>query len=173
MPKRSERVIDYSVFLNGTKYLGTATATLPEITYLVETIKGGGIAGEMEAPSPGQTGAMSLALTWRTMEAAAAELLAPVSHSLDLRASIQTFDTSSGEYKESSLKVTVRARPLGLSLGNLEPAATMETTNNFSVSYLKVDLDQASVLEIDKYNYIHKVHGKDYLNDTRANLAMN
>lgn len=173
MPKRSERVIDYSVFLNGTKYLGTATATLPEITYLVETIKGGGIAGEIEAPSPGQTGVMSLALTWRTMEEAAAELLAPEIHALDLRASIQTFDTSSGEYKESALKVTVRARPLGLTLGNLETATTMETTNNFSVSYLKVELDQVSVLEIDKYNYVHKVNGKDYLAVTRANLGMN
>lgn len=43
MPKRSERVIDYSVYLNAVDYLGTATATLPEITYLVDTIKGAGL----------------------------------------------------------------------------------------------------------------------------------
>lgn len=43
MPNRSERVIDYSVYLNAADYLGTATATLPEITYLVDTIKGAGL----------------------------------------------------------------------------------------------------------------------------------
>lgn len=51
MPKRSERVIDYSVFLSGTEYLGTATADLPEIAFLSETIKGVGISGK-STPHP-------------------------------------------------------------------------------------------------------------------------
>ncbi|MEK3717708.1 phage major tail tube protein [Paenibacillus sp. FSL R7-0333] len=172
MPNRSERVIDYSVYLNAADYLGTATATLPEITYLVDTIKGGGIAGEMAAPSPGYTGAMSLALKWRTIEKAAASLLAPKVHTLDLRASIQTFDTATSEYREVPFKVTVRARPLGLTLGNLETGAAMDTTNNFSVNYLKVTLDGVQVLEIDKYNYIHKVYEVDYLAATKQNLGL-
>ncbi|RAV18831.1 phage major tail tube protein [Paenibacillus contaminans] len=172
MKKRSERVIDYSVFLNGTEYLGTATATLPEITYLVDTIKGGGINGEMEAPAPGQTGTMTLTLNWRTIEAAAAKLIAPKSHALDLRASIQTFDPATSEYKETAFKVTVRGRPLALSMGNLEPAATMDTNNTFSISYLKVMIDGVEALEIDKYNYVHKVYGVDYLAATKANLGM-
>jgi len=169
---RSERVIDYSVFLNGSEYLGTATATLPEITYLVDTIKGGGISGEVEAPAPGQTSAMTLTLNWRTMERAAAALLAPIVHGIDLRASIQTFDPVTNEFKEVAFKVTVRARPLALSLGNLEPAATMDTNNTFSVTYMKVLLDNVEVLEIDKYNYVHKVNGVDYLARTKAHLGL-
>ncbi|AIQ20730.1 MULTISPECIES: phage major tail tube protein [Paenibacillus] len=173
MPNRSERIIDYSVFLSDQdRYLGTATATLPEITYLVETIKGGGISGEIEAPSPGHTGVMNLSLKWRTMEKEAVELMAPKVHMLTLRASIQTFNTSTAEYNESALKITVRARPLGLSLGNLEPATTMETTNNFSVSYLMVELNGERILEIDKYNYVHRVFDKDYLEITKRNLAL-
>lgn len=170
--ERSERVIDYSVFKDGTIYLGTATAQLPEIAYLVDTIKGGGINGEVEAPAPGQTGAMTLTLNWRTMERAATVLLAPKVHSLDLRASVQFFDTSTSEYKEKALKITVRARPLSMSLGNLEPAATMDSNNAFSVTYIKVTEDGVETLEIDKYNYIHKVDGVDYLATTRANLGL-
>ncbi|MFC3802805.1 phage major tail tube protein [Cohnella sp. GCM10012308] len=172
MPTRSERVIDYSVFKDGKDYLGTATANLPEITYLVDTIKGGGINGEVEAPAPGQTGAMTLTLNWRTIEEAVTELLAPKVHALDLRASIQMFDPATAEFKEKALKVTVRARPLSSSLGNLEPAATMDSTNAFSVTYLKVTIDKVDKLEIDKYNYIHKVNGVDYLATTRANLGL-
>lgn len=172
MPTRSERVIDYSVFKDGTNYLGTATATLPEITYLVETIKGGGISGEVEAPAPGQTAAMTLTLNWRTMEAACASLLAPKVHALDLRASIQMFDPALNEYKEVPFKVTVRARPLALSLGNLEPSATMDSNNTFSVTYIKVLINNVEALEIDKYNYIHKVDGVDYLATTKSNLGL-
>ncbi|MBB6670504.1 phage major tail tube protein [Cohnella nanjingensis] len=172
MPTRTERVVDYSVFLNGTDYLGTSTVTMPEITYLADTIKGGGISGEVEAPSPGQTGAMTLTLNWRTTEPSAAALLAPKVHALDLRASIQTFDPTKNEYKEVPFKVSVRARPLSMSLGNLEPAAAMDTANTFSVTYIKVLLDGKEVLEIDKYNYIHKVDGFDYLAVTKANLGL-
>ncbi|MRN51991.1 phage major tail tube protein [Paenibacillus monticola] len=172
MPKRSERVIDYSVFLNGTEYLGTATATLPEITYLSETIKGGGISGEIEAPAPGQTGAMTLTLNWRTMEKAGTKLLAPIVHALDLRASVLGFDPALSEYVEEALKVTVRARPLGMSPGNLETSAAMDSSNTFSVSYIKIVQDGVETVEIDKYNYIHKIHGVDYLAQTKINLGL-
>ncbi|MBJ6362098.1 phage major tail tube protein [Paenibacillus sp. GCM10012307] len=172
MPKRSERVIDYSVFLNGTEYLGTATADLPEINYLTDTIKGGGISGEVEAPAPGQTGPMTLTLNWSAIEEAAAKLMAPLVHAIDLRASIQSFDPAGNAFDEYPFKVTVRARPLGLSLGNLEPASTMDTTNTFSVTYIKVMIKNKEMLEIDKYNYVHKVNGVDYLAKTKANLGL-
>lgn len=172
MPKRSERVIDYSVFLSGTEYLGTATADLPEINFLSETIKGAGISGEIDAPSPGQTSAMTLTLNWNVVEKASLKLLAPVVHALDLRASVQQFDTATNEYKESALKITVRGRPLSGGLGGLEAATAMSSTTAFSINYLKVLIDGEEILEIDKLNYIFKVLGKDYQAQTRANLAL-
>jgi hypothetical protein len=172
MPKRSERVIDYSVFLNGSEYLGTATADLPEIAFLSETTKGAGIAGEIDAPSPGQTSAMTLTLNWNTVEKASLKLLAPVVHALDLRASIQKFDTGTNEYMESALKVTIRGRPLSGGLGGLEAATAMSSTTAFSVNYLKVFIDGEEIIEIDKLAYIYKVLGVDYLAKTRANLAL-
>ncbi|OBZ08928.1 hypothetical protein A8L34_22515 [Bacillus sp. FJAT-27264] len=172
MTVRSEQVIGYSVFLNGTDYLGTSTADLPEVAFLSETIKGGGIAGEVEAPSPGQTSAMTLTLNWKTTERASIQLLAPKVHALDLRASIQKFDTNTNEYKESALKITVRGRPLSGTLGGLEASATMDSASAFSVIYIKILIDGEEVVEIDKFNYIFKVLGVDYLATTRANLGL-
>lgn len=172
MPKRSERVIDYSVFLSGSEYLGTATVDLPEIAFLSATTKGAGIAGEIDTPSPGQTSAMTLTLNWNTVEKSSIKLLAPVVHALDLRASIQDFDTATNEYTEKALKVTVRGRPLSGGLGGLEAATAMSSTSAFSVNYLKVLIDGEEVLEIDKLNYIFKVLGVDYLAKTRENLAL-
>ncbi|CAH1058851.1 phage major tail tube protein [Paenibacillus pseudetheri] len=172
MPKRSERVIDYSVHLNGSEYLGTATADLPEIGFLSDTTKGAGISGEMEAPSPGQTSAMTLTLNWSNVGKAGLQLLAPKVHALDLRASIQEFDTATNEYFESALKITVRGRPLSGGLGSLETMTAMGSTTAFSVHYLKVSIDGEEILEIDKLAYIYKVLGVDYLAKTRANLAL-
>ncbi|KAA9003987.1 phage tail protein [Paenibacillus spiritus] len=174
MPIKSERVIDYSVYLEGDTYLGTAKATLPEISYLADTIKGGGIAGEINAPSMGHTGAMTLTLNWRTVEPQAVQLLAPKIHQIDLRAAIQAFDPATGEYLDRALRITVRARPVSLSLGNLEPAAAMDSNNTFSVSYIKIvkDNDLEPLLEIDKYNYVHKVNGVDHLAHVRNTLGI-
>lgn len=171
MRTRSEQVIDYNVFLNGTDYLGVSTADLPEIAYLTNTLKGGGIAGELEGISPGLTQAMTLTLNWRTAEKNAIKLAAPIVHTLDLRGSFQEFDVAANEYVERGIKVTVRGRPLTLALGGLETAATMDASNTFSLTYLKVDIDGGTVLEIDKLNYIFKVNGVDYLARTRANLG--
>ena len=115
---------------------------------------------------------MTLTLNWRTIETAAVKLIAPKSHALDLRASIQTFDPATNEYKEVAFKVSVRCRPLTLSPGNLEPGATMDTSNTFSVAYIKTLIDGVEALEIDKYNYIHKVYGVDYLAQTKKNLGL-
>lgn len=63
---------------------------------------------------------MTLTLNWNVVERASLKLLAPVVHALDLRASIQQFDTATNEYKESALKITVRGRPLSGGLGGLK-----------------------------------------------------
>ncbi|MFP4976386.1 phage major tail tube protein [Paenibacillus sp. CN-4] len=172
MVVRSERITEFSVFKDGTEYLGVATADLPEITFLSDTIKGAGIAGQLEAPSRGLVDSLTLTLNWRTIEEGSLKLLAPIVHSIDLRGSIERFNTATDAYEEVPIKVTTRGRPLSGGLGGLEAAATMDSSNSFSLSYLKVSIDNKEYIEIDKLNYIYKVFGNDYLAQMRKNLAL-
>ena len=37
---------------------------------------------------------------------------------------------------------------------------------------MKLSIDGSEILEIDKYNYIHKILGVDYMAEVRRNLGM-
>lgn len=49
---------------------------------------------------------------------------------------------------------------------------TSDASNEFEVTYIKISLDGNEILEIDKYNYICKINGKDYLKDIRQVLGL-
>jgi hypothetical protein len=42
----------------------------------------------------------------------------------------------------------------------------------FEVTYLKVSVDGKEIVEIDKYNYICRINGKDYLKEVRQALGL-
>ncbi|MFS0838039.1 phage major tail tube protein [Paenibacillus sp. 1P03SA] len=167
-----DKVVGYTVYKNGSQFLGVATVELPSLEYLSESVKGAGIAGEVESPTIGQFGPMTCSLTWNTMDPAALELLAPEAHALDFRASQQSYNTATGIYATEGAKITVRAFPKTGTLGSLEVGAAMEGSTEFEVVYLKVSVGGKVMLEVDKFNYIFVVNGKDQLASVRADLAL-
>jgi len=54
----------------------------------------------------------------------------------------------------------------------LDVGVTVGASNVFEVVYLKVDVDGANLVEIDKFNYICKIAGIDYLAQVRAALGL-
>jgi len=169
--KIPEKITGYSVYLNGSTYLGTADVELPSLEALTETIKGAGIAGEIDSPTIGHYGSMGCTLNFRTIDPAAIALNAPELHAIDFRAAQQTLDSSAGTYSSSPTKVSVRAIPKSLSLGKFEIGATTDTSIEFEVVYVKIILEGKVVLEIDKLNSICIINGKDYLAAERAALG--
>ncbi|PWK16063.1 phage major tail tube protein [Tumebacillus permanentifrigoris] len=172
MKQISEKLINYSVYRNGTEFLGTSDVTLPDLESLSETVKGAGIAGEVESPTLGHFGSMTVSLNWRTLDAPNFRLAQQKSHALDFRGSIQTYDTGAGEYKPVGVKVSVRGTPKKTSLGKLEVGGTMDTSNELEVTYIKVLIDNKIVLELDKFNFICVIDGVDVLKDVREQLGM-
>ncbi|NTU28850.1 phage major tail tube protein [Brevibacillus sp. HB1.1] len=172
MPKQvSEKLISYRVYKDGKDFLGTADVTLPSLEYLTETVKGAGIAGEVDSPTIGNFGSMGLTLNWRTIEADAIRLAAPQAHALDFWGAQQVFDQSSGKYDSVAVKVSVRAIPKKFDIGKFEPGATTDSSSEFEVIYLKLSHNDRVLLEIDKYNYICVIDGVDYLAKVRSQLG--
>jgi P2 family phage contractile tail tube protein len=162
----------FRAYNSGKDLLGVVDVTLPDIETLTETIKGAGVAGEMEVPVVGHTGPMTLTLNFRTETESSITLLEPKAHHIDIRGAIQSHKTDDGTRKSIPLKVVVRATPKKKSLGKLETGSMMDVTNEFDVTYLKVTLNNNDVIEIDKLNYIYAVNGTDYLIETRAALGI-
>lgn len=167
-----DKLISYRAYKDGKDLLGVADVQLPDIEAMTESIKGAGIAGEVELPTLGHIGAMSMTINWRTVTGSLIALAEPLAHALDFRASQQSFDSAEGRIKNIAVKHVVRAIPKKLSPGKLEAGATTDSSNEFSVTYYKMLVDGKVVVEIDPFNYIYTINGTDYLEGVRKDLGL-
>lgn len=170
--KIAEKLTNFTAYLEGTDWLGVVDVELPNIEALSETIKGAGIAGEVDSPVVGHYGAMPLKLNWRTLGEQAVRLTQQKTHAIDFRGSQQVYNAGTGEYEHQGIKISVRAIPKGLEPGKFEVGATTGTANNFECVYIKKEIDGKRVLEIDKFNFIAYINGVDALEAVRKNLGM-
>jgi len=172
MNKISEKLINYSAYLNGTSYLGTVDVELPNLEAMTETVSGAGIAGEVDSPVLGHYAAMTVTLNWRTLNIPQFKLAKQKSHALDFRGAQQVFDAATGTYDSQGIKVSVRGVPKSTSVGKLAVGATTDSSNELEVTYLKIEIDGMRVVEIDKFNFIAFVDGEDVLAKVRKQLGM-
>lgn len=167
-----DKLVNYEVFVSGSRKLGTADITMPSLEYKTTTLSGAGIGGEIEMPTPGHLSSMELELNWRTINEDNAALLAMKAHDLELRGATENYDAGTGEIITEAVKINVRALPKKGDLGSLKPADHTDTKSTLEVVYLKESIDGKRVLEIDKLNYIHYVNGVDFMADVRRALGL-
>ncbi len=170
--KIAEKLINFRVYNEGNDLLGVADVELPTIESMTETIKGAGIAGEVDSPTLGHYQSMGITLNWRTASKAAAELTKPQAHQLELRGAVQVYDAAAGKYEVTPQKIVVKAVPKTLALGKLDVGVKQGSSNAFEITYIKIFIDGTEVFELDKFNYICRVKGEDYLTDTRRALGL-
>ncbi|UHA74462.1 phage major tail tube protein [Paenibacillus sp. 481] len=168
----AERVSQYTVYLNGSTFLGTSEVQLPSVESLTEAVKGAGIFGEVNSPTIGALASMTCTLNWRAIEPAAIRLAAPVAHALDFRASEQVFNPTTSSYDQVGIKASVRAIPKKFETGKLAVGATTDSLNEFEVIYYKLEVGGKVLLEIDKYNFKFIIDGVDYLAKMRSQLGL-
>lgn len=167
-----EKLINYTAYKDGSTFLGTVDVTLPSLEALTETVRGAGIAGEIDSPTLGHYGSMTVTLNWRTITAEKVKLHAPVAHALDFRGAQQVYDSANGTYSSQGVKVTVKAVPKTGDIGKLDPGTTTDSTNELEVTYIKIQMDGKTSLEIDKFNFICVIDGVDYLAAVRQQLGL-
>ena len=68
------RLTNFMVYNSSKQVLGVATATLPSIEAQTDTITGAGIAGEIDMPTLGHYGSITVSLSFRSLTAEAVEL---------------------------------------------------------------------------------------------------
>lgn len=168
----ADKTVQYEVFIEGERKLGTASATLMEASYKTDTFTGAGVLGEIDMPTYGFTSSAELKLAWHTVNDTLVDLLAPKAHDLELRAAVQTRDTATGIIKMRKIKVNVRGLTKGSNFGSLEPAAQNDAETTMELLYYKITIDDKKYMEVDKDNYIFYVNGKDYAADIRDALGL-
>lgn len=167
-----EKLINFRVYQDGDDLLGISDVTLPKLDSITETVKGAGVAGEIDDPTIGHFGSMELELNWRSLVKSNIVLAKPTGVHLDIRGACQGHDSAKNVLKTMPVKIVVEGTPKSTDLGKLDMGATTDTKNTIEVTYIKITEDGETVLEIDKFNYICVIDGVDYMADIRDALGL-
>lgn len=164
-------VINFAVYENNVEYIGTASATLPDISFLTVSHSGAGIGGNIEDVIPGHVDAMTLGLNFKTLSDNAFKLCEMRPHDISLCVAQQEEDPVSGTINVRSVKHTFRVVPKKTSGGGVAPASAADISGEYAVRYWKTTIDGVKKLEIDPQNFICYINGADALADVRAALG--
>lgn len=169
--KQPESYINFEVYENAKMFCGVTQATLPNIQFIVQTITGAGIGGNVESVLRGMTEPMNLTLNFRTPTENAINLCKPVPHNIDLRVAEQVGDTVSGNKDVICDKYVMTVVPKQTNLGNVAPASPGDASGEYSVQVLKAYRAGRMVMDIEPYNYKCEIDGVDYLAPVRKALG--
>lgn len=167
-----EQTINYEIYAEGDRYLGTATIDLPEFNYLTNEISGAGIAGKIDVPTLGHWENAEVTAHWRNIFERPIWLLDQDAVMLSFRSAVQQYDAATGIYTVLPVRIDVRALAAGITLGKLEPGEQSETESKFNIDYIKVQVGDDVLLEADKFNFVYVVNGRDHLADVRTALGL-
>lgn len=168
-----ERLTAFRVYIDGTSDAkAVADIQLPSFEPLTETVKGAGIAGEIETPTIGHFQSLKVTLNWRSISKDFLSLLRQKGQRLDCRGAIQEYDAATGNQVTTGVRVVVHGLPTKVDLGKFETGSPTDSSTDIEALYLKVDLNGKNIIEIDKMNYKCVIDGVDYLADIRTALGL-
>lgn len=150
---------------------GVATLDLPSITMVSNTLKGGGIAGEIDSPALGQVQSMELGINWQNLCDDSVRTMKGTVQKFTCYVARQEYDETDGELSKSGIKIAVRGHCKSFEPGNIEQGSGSDGSSKFELTYLKIYNDSTVMIEIDKLNYKFVVDGQDQLAEVRSMLG--
>lgn len=173
--KIPEVLNDMRVYLNGNNsFIGATSIELPEAANMTATVAGIGVAGEIEAPVHGHYQSMQTTINYPTNSETHGQLMGGKPIALDSYGDTQLFDSATNEYVHEKIRVVVRGRVKSSGLGTWQAGNTTGSTTVIETHYLKIEINDKVVREIDKYGYKDiDADSVDALEVVRSNLGMN
>ncbi|TYA10929.1 phage tail protein [Paenibacillus faecis] len=165
------KLVGLRSFLNDTEF-ATADITLPSLTQMTDTLSGAGILGELDLPSPGHYSSLELGVAWKTINTGVFSIAGAEEASMEFRGAFQEYEVNKGLVTKA-IKIVIRGHSKGIDLGTLAQNAATDTSNTVEITYIKIFIEGSSVFELDKFNYIFRINGKDALYDVRKALGYN
>ena len=167
-----ETLINFEVYEQGIRLLGLANVTLPEMNQLTSEVSGAGIAGKIEVPVEGHFESMEVTLKWRTIYQPPLTLMKSGGTQLSCRGAMQHYEASTGQVQIVPVRCDVRARHTSTNLGEFSTGEQTETETKLVCDYVKLVVDDATIIEFDIYNYVYEVNGTDLMSDVRSALGL-
>jgi len=175
MPKIMNKTVQYR--LKATDQNGnlvviddSSDLQLPSIEKMTDTISGAGIMGEIDMPTYGQIGSMTLTINTRADNPQYAILARPGEIKFEIVWVVDVFDSNQAKVGIQQHKVFLTGFNKTYDPGKIEVNAGADGSSEFEIYYLRKLVDGREVLLIDKLNYVFKVNGVDYMSALNAAL---
>ena len=161
---------NFVLFNDGNSYLGEVDeVTLPKLARKTEDWRSGGMNGPIKA----DFGMEGLELEWKAggLLRDTLEQFGALKHDAVLLRFAGALQADDSE-EVQSLEVTVRGRHEEIDPGSAKPGDATQFKVKTALSYYKLAIDGATVIEIDFVNMIEIVGGEDRLAGVRSALGI-
>lgn len=137
---------------------------LPELEAITDTLEGSGVLGEIEDPVTGQFASAKIKIPFAVLYEDMFSLMNTTQPpQLTLRASMQCMDPKTGTTDYYPVKIVVRGKASTSSMGKVVKGKKMEPEVEMEILYIKVQINNKTVLELDKLNFVFVLNGVDML----------
>ena len=152
------------------KLIGTSgELELPEMEAITDTLEGSGVLGEIEDPVTGQFSSMKMKIPFAVLYEDMFSIMNTTKPpQLTLRASMQCMDPSTGETGYYPVKIVVRGKASTSNMGKVVKGKKMEPEVELEILYIKIQINNKTVLELDKLNFKYVLNGVDMLAKIRS-----
>lgn len=159
----------FNLYTTGDRLAGvTGEVTLPDFEAISETISGAGILGEIDDPTVGHFSSMEQEVPFRVLDEDAVDMMDPTKPvNITLRAA-QQVSTAEGAVDFKAMRVVMRGKNKSLSMGKVKQGGTMDSSIKMELSYILVEIDGKTMVELDKFNQVFRIKGTDILAKARA-----
>lgn len=162
------KINSFNVYKGTNKLIGISEeVTLPDFESITEPLSGPGVLGEIDDPTLGHFQSMEMEIPFRTMDKDLFILSNDVSSvTITLRGSIQ-YMKSNGTTAFKQMRVVVKGKNKGITGGKAKQGTGTASSIKLEVLYILIEIDNVIEIELDKLNFVYKVHGKDLLEKVR------
>lgn len=161
-----EVINNYNVYdTNSNRLIGiSGEIPLPNFEALTATMSGAGIIGEIDDPVVGQFKSTEMEIPFRSLNSSVFELMdtnQPLS--LTIRGSEQGTDKSTAGTVMTQVRIVVKGKFKGFEGGKLKIGEGTDSKSKNELWYILYEIGGKTMLELDKFNSVYKVNGKDML----------
>ncbi len=166
---RATKINAYNVYESGTKLIGVSgEVTLPDFDAITETLSGPGILGEIDDPTVGHFGSSEIEIPFVTLGDGKYQLMkAGGSVDLTLRMSTQAMEETDLSTTYLPSRIVIRGKVKGFTGGTAKQGQGTACSVKVEIFYYLEELDGEKMFELDKTNFVYKVHGTDMLAQVR------
>ncbi len=165
-----DKINNFNVYDGKTRLVGISSEiTIPSFEPLTDTLNVAGMAGEIESEVIGSYGSMKVEIPFENLSGDFFAFAASV-NPVVMRGSMEVFNTQTQSKDTIQVVITIKGRTMTIKPGVLKKGGKGQPSITKEITYIKINMDGKTEVEIDKLNNICIMGGKDLLAKIRSQI---